>query len=328
MVKVSIIVPVYNVEKYIEKCLYSLVNQTLKDIEIIVVNDGSTDESELIINKYKEQYRQIKYVVKKNGGLSDARNYGLSYALGEYIGYVDSDDYVELNMYEKLYKKAKDTSADIVECNLFHDYHNNMDSEIGDKIYNRDKMIMVGRSVVWNKIYNRKWLLKAGIKFPKGCIYEDVEFYVKLVPHINKIEYIDDVCIHYVQRSTSINYGSTLKTMDILTVLENIKKYYVEIGEFEKYKSALEFLYTRIILCSSLGRISRISNKKDCKYALRESWRYLNNTFPNWNKNPYLKELKGKKSFYMRHMNYALYSIIGFLFPLYYKINKKSILNS
>ena len=100
MPKVSVIVPFYNVEGYIEKCLDTLVNQTLEDIEIIIVNDGSTDNSKEIIEKYKKQYNdKIIYLEKQNGGLSDARNYGIPYAKGEYIAFLDSDDYVNIKMY-------------------------------------------------------------------------------------------------------------------------------------------------------------------------------------------------------------------------------------
>ena len=108
MVKVSIIVPVYNVEKYIKKCLDSLVNQTLKDIEIIVVNDGSPDNSQKIIDKYVKEYpTKVKSYITENGGQGSARNFGIYKATGEYILYVDSDDYIELNMAELLYKEAK-----------------------------------------------------------------------------------------------------------------------------------------------------------------------------------------------------------------------------
>ena len=105
--KVSVIVPVYNVENYLEKCLTSLVNQTLKDIEIIVVNDGSTDNSQKIIDRYEKKYSNVKAYVKKNGGVSDARNYGINKAKGKYIAFVDGDDYVDEMMYEKMYKKAE-----------------------------------------------------------------------------------------------------------------------------------------------------------------------------------------------------------------------------
>ena len=123
MVKVSVIVPVYNVEKYITKCLNSLVKQTLKDIEIIVVNDGSPDNSQAIIDKFVKKYpKKVKSYIKKNGGLSDARNYGIEKATGEYIAFVDSDDYVEHNMYKEMYEKAKEHDFDIVVCDLKYIY--------------------------------------------------------------------------------------------------------------------------------------------------------------------------------------------------------------
>ena len=125
MTKVSIIVPVYNTYNYLNKCLESLVNQTLSDIEIIVVNDGSPDDSEGIIKEYANKYSSIKYYKKKNGGLSSARNFGIKRATGEYIGFVDSDDYVDVTMYEKLYNQAISTNSDIVCCQLTYLYPNN-----------------------------------------------------------------------------------------------------------------------------------------------------------------------------------------------------------
>ena len=120
MVKVSIIVPFYNVEKYIKKCLETLVNQTLQEIEILLVNDGSKDNSEQIAKEYCEKYpEKIIYLEKENGGLSDARNYAIPQAKGEYIAFLDSDDYVELDMYEKMYKLAKEDNSDMVECDFF-----------------------------------------------------------------------------------------------------------------------------------------------------------------------------------------------------------------
>ena len=116
MPKVSIIVPFYNVEKYIEKCLQTLVDQTLEDIEIILVNDGSKDKTIDIVKKYQEMYpTKIVYLEKANGGLSDARNYAIPYAKGEYIAFLDSDDYVETTMYQEMYEIAKKENSDMVE---------------------------------------------------------------------------------------------------------------------------------------------------------------------------------------------------------------------
>ena len=125
MYKVSVIVPIYNVEKYIKKCLNSLVNQTLQEIQIILVNDGSKDKSGEIAKEYAQMYKnKILYLEKENGGLSDARNYGIPYAEGEYIAFIDSDDYIDENAYEEMYDKAKKENSDYVECDFIWEYPN------------------------------------------------------------------------------------------------------------------------------------------------------------------------------------------------------------
>ena len=138
MPKVSVIVPVYNVEKYIEKCANSLINQTLSDIEIIFVNDGSTDGSIQIIEQYENNFKEkVKCVSKDNGGLSSARNYGIPYATGEYIAFLDSDDYVELDMYETMYNKAKEDDFDMVECDFIWEYPNKSKIDTGEIYYGK-----------------------------------------------------------------------------------------------------------------------------------------------------------------------------------------------
>ena len=115
---ISIIVPVYNVEKYLEKCVNSIVNQTYKNLEIILVDDGATDSSGKLCDKLAKIDNRIKVYHKENGGLSDARNYGVERATGDYIGFVDSDDYIDSEMYGKLYEAIKKENVDVAECNL------------------------------------------------------------------------------------------------------------------------------------------------------------------------------------------------------------------
>jgi len=171
MIKVSVIVPVYNVEKLLKRCIDSLLGQTLQEIEIIAVDDGSTDSSLAILENYAKQNKKLKCIGKKNGGLSDARNHGLPYATGEYVGYVDSDDFVDPDMYETMYDKAKEHGSDIVECNLHHTYANYEDTEIMVKYYKPEELLCFGRHIAWNKIYRRSWLLETGVQFPFGLIY-------------------------------------------------------------------------------------------------------------------------------------------------------------
>ena len=155
MPKVSLIIPVYNVENYIEKCLNSVVNQTLKDMEVIIVNDGSKDLSKQKIQKYLEKYPWIKYLEKENGGLSDARNYGMPYATGKYIAFLDSDDYVEETMYEEMYNIAEKENADMVDCDFVWEYPNRKRKDIGEIYKTKKEMIEKCRVVAWNKIIKR-----------------------------------------------------------------------------------------------------------------------------------------------------------------------------
>ena len=262
MPKISIIVPVYNVEKYIDKCLKSLTQQTLQDIEIIIVNDGSLDKSVEIIEKYvKENSTKIKYYEKENGGLSSARNYGLEYATGEYIAFLDSDDYVETNMYEEMYNLAKKENADMVECDFIWEW------EYGKKIFDKrreyktkEEMMKKPRVVAWNKIYKREIINKYKIRFPEGLIYEDMEYFYKLLPHLNKISYINKYFVHYTQREDSITNKQTQKVEDIFKILDNIFDYYIDQKLYNKYEKELKYMSRRIILGSSLKRIFRIKD--------------------------------------------------------------------
>ena len=165
--KVSVIVPVYNVEKYLENCLETLISQTLKDIEIICINDGSKDSSPDILKKYALNDERIKIIDKHNEGLSAARNDGLNVATGEYIGYVDSDDWVDLNFYEKLYNAAKKHNAEvacgnIIRCgNRITKYKVKFEKEelITDNVEKLKVTKVPKYNYVWNKIYKRESLM-------------------------------------------------------------------------------------------------------------------------------------------------------------------------
>lgn len=268
--KISIIVPVYNVEKYVEKCINSLLNQTLDDIEIIIVNDGSTDKSKDIILKYLS-YKKIKYFEKQNGGLASARNYGLQIASGEYIAFLDSDDYVENDMYEKLYNKAKKEDADMVECDFWWEYPTYKKIDKRKKYKTKEDMLKRPRVVVWNKLYKKSIIDENKIRFPEGLIFEDLEFFFKFMYYATKISYIPEPKVHYVQRENSI-LSSGNKNEDIFKILNNIEVFFYSKN---KYLKEINYMKKRILLGSSLKRIIKIKDINLKARLLKQTFKQL-----------------------------------------------------
>ena len=299
MPKVSVIVPIYNVEKYLEKCINSLLEQTLEEIQIILVNDGSKDSSGEIAKKYQANNpNKIIYVEKENGGLSDARNYGLKYATGDFIAFLDSDDYIEKNAYEEMYNKAIEENADYVECDFIWEFPNKIRVDKQYPYKNKKEMLSFVRVVAWNKLIKRQLITDNNLEFPKGLRYEDVEF-----------TYVDKPFIHYVQREGSIANVQNERTAEIFTVLDNVIEFYKKNNIYEKYRDELEYNYARYLLCSSLKRMCKIKDKTIRGKLLTESWERLNSNFPNWKENVILKTVNIGKNKYMRTVNKSTYKI-------------------
>lgn len=317
MAKVSVIVPVYNVEGYIRKCLESLTNQTLDDMEIIIIDDGSTDLSKDIIKEYVEKYNNVMYYKKENGGLSDARNYGLQFATGKYIAFLDSDDYVDANLYKKMYEKAKKEDSDMVECNFYWVYGKRNKKDIGEKYRDKKQMFEKARVVAWNKLYKKEILNKADVKFPKGLRYEDVEFFYKIIPYLEKVSFIKEPLIYYVQREQSIANTQNEKTKDIFTVLDNVIRYYKENNLYEEYKEVIEYTYSRLLLCSSFKRMCKIKDKETRKKLLNDTWINLNKNFPSWKENKILNTNLDNKKRYMLSVNRFTYRIYSRLYRVF-----------
>ena len=284
MPKVSVIVPVYNVEKYLSKCLDSLVNQTLKDIEIIVVNDGTKDNSQSIIDKYTKKYsKKIKSYIKENGGLSSARNYGLKYAKGEYISFIDSDDYVDLQMFEKMYNEAINNKFDIVVCdtiNVYEDKEVYIKSNLG---YNDNDInnYIISPPMACCRIYSRKLFEKN--KFKEGIFYEDLELTPSFELYTNKIGFLEEGLYFYLQRTGSIMKQKRFnnRLLDIFDVLE--KNYNLL---YKDYSKEVEYMYITHLLRTATLRFLDY-DKKEYLYKINK---IMKEKFPNWNKNIYYKK--------------------------------------
>ncbi len=315
MAKVSVIVPVYNVEQYLEKCFDSLKNQTLKDLEVIIVNDGSTDSSQNIIDKYVKENTNFKSYIKPNGGLSDARNYGLQYVTSPYVAFLDSDDYVETTIYEKMYEEAIKDNKDFVECDFIWEYPDKQRIDTRIDYSNNKEMLVYGRVVAWNKLIKTSIIKEL---FPKGKHYEDIEFFYKLIPEIKSFGYVNEPLIHYIQRDNSIVNKQDLRTEEIFDIFDSVFKYFKDNNLYDDYKNELEFSYTRILLCSSFKRMCKIKDKSDKKKALTDTYNRLNETFPNWKNNKYLRDTKDKrfksKKKYMKAINKLTYKIFSIIY--------------
>lgn len=312
MVSVSVIVPVYNVELYIDKCLDSLVRQTLETIEIIIVNDGSLDGSADIAKSYLKQYPdKIRYFEKENGGLSDARNYGMQCATGKYIAFLDSDDYVDINIYKLMYEEAERTSNQIVECNLYKAYPQKLELNYRVGYSSKKDYLLNGRVAAWNKLYLVSWLQELNAQFPKGLLYEDIEFFYKIVPYMTtEVSVITEPLLYYVQREGSILSKSTEKILQVHTIFSDIYEYYRAKGLYEEYHSVLEYKYISTLFCSFLVRMLRMKTDKDLRKKLvMMSWVTVNECCPTWRKNQYLKKVT-PKNIYMRLLNRPLLNII------------------
>lgn len=220
MPKVSIIIPVYNAEPYLRKCLDSAVCQTLADIEIIIVNDESPDHSDTIIAEYEARDRRVKVVNRKNGGLARARNSGLEVATGDYIGFLDCDDWIEPDMFERMYEAAKGHCADIAICNynmIFADRVERSRLELQTQVLDMDLLGMrryfdqyyftyKHGDEVWNKIYRRQYLLDFDILFEPETFSEDKLFNLTCLLNVKKISTVGVSFYNYLQREGSLMY--------------------------------------------------------------------------------------------------------------------------
>lgn len=307
-IKLSIIVPIYNIEKYVERCLISLKEQTLEELEILLIDDGSQDNSVYIVEEFIKTNNLKKFFIfhKSNGGLSDARNFGLLYAKGEYVTFLDGDDYIEPAFYETMYKKAKENNSTIVQCAYCLTYE---DSEKNINIHeykSLEEYAAYGNVVAWNKIYNREWLLKHKLSFPKGLNYEDIYFYYMCLFHlssVNDLIVINKPFVHYVQRDGSIFNVQSKKLLDVLEIYDLIREKCPQ-----SFKDSLEFRCSKNLNGVFFRKALKIKNKKDRKLVLKCYYNYLKTNYSCWRKNHFYKQ-----SF----KNFVIKYVVPFIYIFY-----------
>ncbi|MCQ2579913.1 MAG: glycosyltransferase [Treponemataceae bacterium] len=223
MPKISIIVPIYNAAKYLSQCIESILNQTFTDFELILVNDGSTDESESICLKYKASDSRVKYVLKENGGAASARKAGLENATAEYVGWVDSDDWIDVDMFYTLYESSVAQNADIAACGVIQEYADRKNMLIPNACEYQKSIDLLLFSYC-NKIIKRELFTKSNISFPIGTAeYEDVSVTFKLISNTNKISFIPKAFYHYRMSNVSVTHSLNVEKLvqNRLAVTEN-----------------------------------------------------------------------------------------------------------
>ena len=239
MPKISIIVPVYNVENYIEKCIKSIIEQTFKDFELILINDGSIDNSGCICDKYLNIDNRIKVIHKKNTGVSNTRNLGLKIATGDYIGFVDADDFIDRLMYEKLYDESLKNNSDIIIIGLREvDGQGKILKEYIPSNINLSEIIK--RAYPCNKIFKRELFIKNNLYFNEGKFYEDVALIPKLFMKSNNVSCVKYIGYNYLKRENSTTNKRDEKILDNLWAYTEIKSYLLKENLYSKYKFEFE----------------------------------------------------------------------------------------
>lgn len=290
-VKISIIVPVFKTEKYLRKCLDSILFQTMNDIEILVVNSSSPDGSQTIIDEYVKKFPNLIIpLFQKDRGLGDSRNFGLKFARGKYVMFIDSDDtFSNSSSCERLFSFAEKNGCDIVIGRMVYDYNGVLKEIFGFEnkykpFYNRTDLRQYsetgfGSAPVMNKIYKRELLMKYGIKFPKYRLYEDILFCIEAWYYSKKIGCIDSVVYHYTQRidPTNPSITQTIKFRNVddrIYAAYSIKKFLWKVGLFDnngfKYLSWLR---------KSIGEMpDKISDESEKRKAMRK-WKRFSHSY-------------------------------------------------
>lgn len=265
-IMVSVIIPVYNGEKYLRECLDSVLAQSYNELEIIVVNDGSTDGSWRVIQEYAAVYNGIKPVCQENQGISSARNRGLEQAKGDYVMFLDCDDILRQEGVELLLRRAEEENSDLVIGNLMYFYHESRRLErpgrfLKDGVYKgRDKLKLVHLNpFVVNKLWKREVVLAHQLWFEPFVIGEDASFYLRFLTFAARISLLEACVSYYRLSDSSVIHTWSMKQTEALNVYDRMEFFYREQGGMEEYIRELE--YDRLFFCCNT--IRRLPSCKD-----------------------------------------------------------------
>lgn len=307
---ISVIVPIYNVEKYLARCVDSIVNQTYKNLEIILVDDGSPDRCPQMCDDYAEKDSRIKVVHKKNGGLSDARNAGMAVATGEYISFIDSDDYVSDDFFECLLDVMNKENSDIAECSVVKFYEDNRFDELSDdlsvKTYDtQDAMsALIAENPfhqhVWNKLYKTE--LVKDIPYAVGKLNEDEFWTYRVFGRANKVAKLNKTMYYYFQRSSSImGVGYNIRRLDALEGKANRQKYIENNFPDLSTQAKIDLYGSCMFAYQSVLKFMSGADKKKALELIRKYRKMYNLSFDEIK----LADKSARKYFYLAKCNFG-----------------------
>lgn len=332
---ISIIVPIYNVENYLDRCLWSIRKQTYSNLEIILVNDGSPDNSYQIMDRHEAEDSRIRIITKENGGLSSARNAGIKSATGEYIAFIDSDDWIEHTMFEKLLKSIRDNQSDISVCDVRTEYEDGtLKAELKQAPDYPDCMevdqykdaFMAFDCFACNKLFKTSLFKTHQITFPEGLLYEDIGTFPRLFFRINKISLVRENLYHYIVRGGAITQTFNLKGLDYLKVTDIVSKDALSLvtRAFDEYILPFKIMHNFYSLSINCGYIP---NKEDREKAINQVKAYYKQEGWSWSQ---VKQAnRNGKSFYaLRSKAQQIYywmfwhttPVLKQLFSIYHKL--------
>lgn len=301
MPKISVVIPVYNVEDYLAKCVESVLAQDFQDYEVILVNDGSTDGSLKIAQEYERNHDKVRLISQQNKGLGGARNTGIENACGEYICFFDSDDYIAPNTLSVISKTIDEENSDIIVFDIEYVDEDGHTLSI-QKVFPGDgctfrlsekKDFLFASPSACNKVFRTCLFAESGVRFPSRVWFEDIRTTLKLYPYADKITYIPQAFYKYLQRSDSIMHSSNLdRNSEIMDALDDVLSYYKEHGLYDQYRAELDFAVISNVFVLASFRVFR----QDSKHPLLEQFhQFLMERAPEYRSNPYVQVRLKKK---------------------------------
>lgn len=321
--KLSVIVPIFNVEKYIQACAASILNQSYQDFEILFINDGSTDQSiellRITLNKLTISSSKYKILDKINGGLSDARNYGIKNARGQYLAFIDSDDMIDLYMFEKMMNKIEESDCDVVCCDMFYQDESTLNLKISSagnfrcsSIRENLDLLKINNSAC-NKIYKR--MLFEDIEFPKGRFYEDLFTIPLILLKAKKVCHLEEPLYYYLQRSNSIVRQLDNRIFDIYDAIYSLEKPVLEAKvEPNQWLRIKQEMYITHGLFLTTLRLKKAETYKLRSKLFRENIEILTKFYKQWDKDRNIQTYPLKTRIIFCLFKYRLYTLSALIF--------------